>query len=414
MQRVRMNAPYYAQNGFSPLVLTVQPEKSGRLVSKELVETVPLDLEVVSVGAISPNITKPFGVSDLSIRAFASLAKAGDRLISSRGIDLVFISTTCFLLMGLGARWFNKYSVPYVLDFQDPWYSAPISTLKHRRLGLKHRVMRRLHARAEALTAPNASGLIAVSEDYIDALQLAYPVLSNVPNETIPFGYSSNDWRVAARQGVVWNPAALERPFIIYAGRVGVDMTDSVNVLLNTLALARRFCIVPLSEMVVGFLGTGYQKSGNPLALPLRSSSELNFVFEQPNRRPLLDSLASIMAADVSLVLGSEDLSYQPSKLYQLMSLRKPIICVAPSASRLAKQVENLRTVAFLPTDRTPDGESAERFSKDLERLLSIDHNDPVYQERDAIAARTSAETLSARECILFERALAHHQTRKA
>ncbi|NJM63821.1 MAG: hypothetical protein HC849_32625, partial [Oscillatoriales cyanobacterium RU_3_3] len=36
---------------------------------------------------------------------------------------LVFFSTTIFPVMLLGKRWWQKFGVPYVLDFQDPWRS---------------------------------------------------------------------------------------------------------------------------------------------------------------------------------------------------------------------------------------------------------------------------------------------------
>jgi glycosyltransferase involved in cell wall biosynthesis len=372
-------------------------------------------LEVERVQALPEGLARFFGVTDLGLRAMAALARAGDAIIARRHVGLVFLSTTCYSLMPLGRYWLSRHRVPFVLDFQDPWHAAPATTIAYRRQGLKHRMMRQLHAQAEARTAPYASGLIAVSEAYIAALRGAYPSLENVPAETIPFGHSAADLDAAMAQGVPWRPFPDGRKTMLYAGRVGDDMSGPLERLFAALRIATETGSGLLATIGLGFLGTGYQRIGNPPVVSPRAEAA-NFaarVVERPDRVGLLDALASLLAADALLMLGSGDLSYQPSKLHQLMATRRPILCVAPAASRIASQVKDLATVAFLPSDTAPDSGTVRALSNRLADILALTPDHPVFAERDAIARCTSAESLAARECALFRRALAHAGSRR-
>ncbi|QYJ00071.1 hypothetical protein KUV46_12060 [Thalassovita mediterranea] len=404
-----MNIRHYENNGWRPTVLAVDPKLAGRRIEPVLSRTVPADIEVVRSGGFSKALSATLGVSDVSLRSMWSMASVGDDLIAQKKIDAVFFSTTAFLSMQLGIRWLRRFGTPFVLDMQDPWFAAPPATIPLRRHGLKHHLMRRLHARAEAATMPHASGLMAVSEAYIEALTDAYPELRKKPSEVIPFGYSKADFELAREVGTPWQPTGLRAPFAIYAGRVAPSMTGGLDTLFAAIALARSEGIAPLSELAVGFVGTGYQQYGNP---PVVSDAAKQaglgpHVIEHADRISLFDSLASLQAADVLLLFGSHDIAYQPSKLFQLLAIRKPVICLAPSDSRLAKQVRALRSVVLFETNRSLEKTTVRAAGERLSALLSASPCADVYKERDEICTANDSATLAARECALFDRAVA-------
>lgn len=414
MHRVRMNVGHYAENGFEPVVLAVEPSGAGRLVDSRLVGTVP-DIEVVRVPALPERLTRWAGITDLSLRAMGPLARAGDRLLARGDVDLVLFSTTCFLTMQLGPRWLRRHGVPFVLDFQDPWHAAPESTLRYRRKGLKHRAMRVIHARSEARTVIAAAGFIAVADSYLAALGRAYPVLRTVPAAVIPFGHSDRDFAIAKEVGEPWRPFPDARRTALYAGRVGDSMAPSIGALFGAVRMAIDVGLEPLASLGFAFLGTGYQRSGNlPAVVRQAAANDLaGQVVERPDRLGLLDAFASLLAADVLIVLGSGDLAYQPSKLHQLLALNRPILCVAPAESRLAAQVRGLSTVAFLASDTPPDTARVQGLSQRLSALLALGPDHAAWWERKLIAARTSAATLAACECTLFDAALVRHGRRQ-
>lgn len=412
MHRVRMNVRHYMQNGFRPVVLAVSPQDAGFLTDERMARSIPEELEVVRVDPLALHLTRLAGITDVSLRAMIPLARAGDALIARFRPDLIFISTTRFKAMQLGVRWKKKFGTPFVLDFQDPWHTMPEGGATLARSGIKHRLARALHGRAERRTAPHAAGLMAVSERYIDALRAAYPSLRSAPAETIPFGYSRADFLVAEQTGAPWRPFPDHRPFALFAGRIAPNMTAGFARLFEAMAMAQKANLKPLSELTIGCVGTGYQRAGNPPVMldAARVAGLADRFVERPDRVPLLDSLASLIAADVLIVLGSEDLAYQPSKLYQLMATGKPIICLGPSASRLAAQVRGLDTVILLPSDSAPDMETVRAANAKLHALLDAPPDAKIFAERAAMSGKFESETLALQECALFERAIIYHQ----
>src|SRR5947209_1086443 len=124
-QRVRMSLPYLHEFGWSATVLAVRPEAvTGGNLDPLLESTVPDDIVVKRVNAISPRVTRLVGLGNLGMRALPFLWRAGNRLLFGRDLrsrlqgkfDLVYFSTTQFPVMILGPIWKKKFGVPYVVD----------------------------------------------------------------------------------------------------------------------------------------------------------------------------------------------------------------------------------------------------------------------------------------------------------
>jgi hypothetical protein len=410
MHRVRMNVRHYREHGWAPVVLTVDAGATGRLIDRSLLETVPPDLEVRRCGALPLRLARPFGVSDIALRSYVQLRSAGDALIRSHRPDLILFSTTAFLTMALGARWRRRHGVPFVLDLQDPWHAAPAGSARFQRRGVKHELMRRIHNAAEARTAPSASGLLSVSDAYIEALRHRFPSLAGVPAETAPFGHADSDIEAARRVGRAWRWSRPGAPFLtcVCAGRIAPPMLASLEAFVSLLAHAQAQGAAPLADMRAGFLGTGYKPAGNPAVSAAAASrfAVADRIAERPDRAPLLDAIKTLLEADILLILGSEDAAYQPSKLYQYLSLRKPLVCVAPATSRLAETVRELKSVVFIAAETTDMTGAVQHAAAKLTRLLA--DGGGAYSDREPMLERFSARALAARECDLFERALAH------
>ena len=120
-QRIRMALPYFQEFGWQPHVLAVRPQAVRGVSDRYLQSTVPEHIPVTYIDALPVKYTKVFGLGNLGWRCLPYLAAAVDKLLTEQSFDLIYFSTTVFLSMGLAARWFKKFAVPYVLDFQDPW-----------------------------------------------------------------------------------------------------------------------------------------------------------------------------------------------------------------------------------------------------------------------------------------------------
>src|SRR5580698_6597950 len=100
-QRVRMSLPYLAENGWEAHVLAVEPAFVEGARDPDLLQTIPKEVPITRVGALSPRLTRWFGLGNLGIRALRSLDRAGRRLLRGGGFDVVYFSTTVFPSMSL-------------------------------------------------------------------------------------------------------------------------------------------------------------------------------------------------------------------------------------------------------------------------------------------------------------------------
>src|SRR5947208_6428284 len=81
MQRIRMSLPHFAQFGWEPRVLAVDPERVEGMREPLLLETVPADVPVHHASALNARWTRKLGVGALALRALPFLHRAGTRLI---------------------------------------------------------------------------------------------------------------------------------------------------------------------------------------------------------------------------------------------------------------------------------------------------------------------------------------------
>lgn len=409
MHRIRMTAGHFVAHGWRPVVLRVAPGDTGRRLEPDLLRTLPDDLEVIEVSAPQGRLAAAIGLNAAGLRAWSALNRAGTALLASRPFDLVFITTTAFPVMALGRVWKQRFGVPFVLDFQDPWATFPASAAPFMRPGLKHRLMRLIHARLEAWTLPSTGGLMAVSERYIDLLRGAYPALRERPAVVSPFPYSLADFAAAARYGQAIEGLAPADNEIscLYAGRIAPAMESSLSACFALVAAGRRRRPALFDRLRFVFVGTGYGASGNPpVAGRLAAETGMSDrVLEHPDRIGFLDAQKSMLDASMLLVLGSDDDAYMPSKLNQSLSLPKPIICAAPATTRAAEAVRGLSTVLSIDSGAPPTDAEIDRLGDQLEELLRVGASG-VYSERDRRTRPFEAAIAAARDCDLFDRVL--------
>src|SRR6202035_4795857 len=121
--------------------------------------------------AYHPAAFSALRVGSIGWRAFVPMLRAGRQLLQSRRFDLVYFSTTQFVLFLLGPAWRRQFDVPFILDLHDPCYREGVSSPIWARPSLKHVISQRISKHVESRAAVDASGLVAVSQNYIDMLR---------------------------------------------------------------------------------------------------------------------------------------------------------------------------------------------------------------------------------------------------
>ena len=118
-----MSLPYYRQFGWDPVVLAVRPRHRPDWSDGSLLASLPDDVPVHYCDAVPLGFTRWFGIHNIGLRCLPFLSRDGLALLMRQRFDLVFFSTTQYLVTPLGRAWQRDTGVPYVIDLQDPWRS---------------------------------------------------------------------------------------------------------------------------------------------------------------------------------------------------------------------------------------------------------------------------------------------------
>ncbi len=357
MQRVRVSLPYFVAAGWEVTVLTVADPTPTAPLEPELESTVPAGVQVVRVHCFSRRWTRWLGVNNVALRSLPFLFLAGCRLLSARRQDVVYFSTTMFIVLPLGRLWKLLCGVPYVIDLQDPWISDYYDRPGAPRPpgGWKYGFAQGLGRMLEGWTMRGVSHLITVSAGYAATLRRRYPAMAATPATELPFGSPDPDLQfVAARMPTraPLLPAGGVR--LAFAGALGPGMLAAVEVLFAAMAQARKDGM-PVSAH---FFGTSYSPAaqGRPATLALAAQYGLSdCVHEQTDRLRYFDALQVTLEADANLLLGSTDLAFTPSKILAVLAAGRPVVALAPAGSAMVERLAQLGEACVVFPAARPD-----------------------------------------------------------
>jgi hypothetical protein len=422
-QRVRMSLPYYRENGWEPIVLTVDPACQEGSREDALLATIPSDIRIHRCGAFPLAWSRRLGLGNLGLRAWFHLLFAGARIIRREKIDVVFLSNTQFVTFTLGRLWLRWLGVPYVIDLQDPWRTDYYERPGSRRPpgGWKYQLARAQAWLLEGWSFRRMGAFMSVSAVYIDDLRKRYRWFRRVPTDVIRFGASEADLAAARALPPIPSlsplPSALyplsSSPFLtrfIYTGASGPIMPHALRVLFRALALFRAQRPDDARRLRFEFLGTSYAPQGRgvetitPIA---REFGVADLVHELPHRLGHLECLQIQAGADALLLLGSSDLAYSPSKLYPYYLAARPMLSVVFRDSYLESMLRELACSTVVTfTENTPADDAHAQLCAYFDHALNGFANYTQPPRNDAVFRREFlAQSLTARQCALFNAA---------
>lgn len=327
MHRVRHLLGALGEHGWQAEVIAVHPDDvEGAVIDPLLLQTVPADVHVHKIRALSVSWTRKLGIGSLSLRSFLQYRKKGDQLLRSGRFDVVYFSTTAFHLMALGPYWKRKFSIPYILDFQDPWrndyYLSQPKSKRPPKFWLNYRLDKWLEKR----TVPQAAALISVSPVYLEQFRERYG-MEHVPQVVIPFGIHLQDMPIASavRPNITLRQSDIN---IVYVGRGGKDMQTAAHIFFSAL---QKVAGDRLSQIKCWFVGTDYaatqfaRKTFEPIAAEHYPSISVQ---EITGRIPYYEGLSLLNMANGLLIPGSDDVGYTPSKIFPYLLTGKPVLAI--------------------------------------------------------------------------------------
>ena len=405
MQRVRMSLPYFKRFDWHADVVVVDDQYSEMLKDKLLLLSIPPDINIYKVEALSKKITAKVGLGSLALRSMWYYLKKVNQLLSQTKYDLIYFSTTQFPVTILGNYWKRKFKVPYIIDVQDPWHSDYYKDKPKAGQPAKYWFSYRLNKYLEPAAMKHVNGLISVSEGYIDDLLVRYPGIKKIPAITIPFGAFSPDIKIAIDNKHLFKPL-LKPGFknIVYIGRGGADMHAALNITFT----AFKDCILAdmhlFSNIRLYFIGTSYAPAGQGKQTILPLAKEFGIednVIEITDRISYYHTLSTLQQADALFIPGSDDPNYTASKIYPYLLTNKPLLAVfngkSPALNVLA---EYDAPFAYNYDDENIQFKIAAFFKSVALGEIAVKH-----YNNDA-AKKYSAEHMTQQQCLFFDRVI--------
>ncbi len=330
VHRARHLAKHLPSAGWDPIVLCVDEAHYEERLDPGLATLVPASVEQVKVQAFASAMTRPFGLGDISIRAYGQLRIALRRLLAERKIDAVLITGSPFYTMLNTSEIKSRFGVPVVLDFQDPWVSSwgaqqPMTS----KAGVSYRMATWLEPRA----VRRADFITSVSEIQNDEMAVRHQWLDRERMAAIPIGGDPDDFKVARSLPSFSPDVELEEGLInlSYVGTIWPAAIETVHTLMRAMARLRERMPELYKRIRLNFIGTTFNltdKSGcwvRPLA-ELEGVSEN--IRETPHRVPYLEALSIQAKSDGIIVLGSDEPHYTASKIYSVLMSGRPFVSI--------------------------------------------------------------------------------------
>jgi hypothetical protein len=328
VHRARHLVKYLPGAGWTPVVVCVDEAYQEERLDPGLAELVPTCVEVVRVPAVSPQVCRPFGLGEISLRAWRPLRNAVLRLLATRPIGVVLITGSPYYPMLLAKLIKQRFGVPVVLDFQDPWVSAWGATQpRWSKSGASHQLSVMLEPRA----VRSADFITSVSETQNVEMRARYPWLDCVRMAAIPIGGDPEDYEVVRRMELPTGSFELDpsRVNLTYVGTIWPPVLETVRTLLRAAARVRVSRPDVYARLSLNFIGT----TRNPdtpdgrWVRPLAEAQGIaDIVREVPERVPYLEALALQARSDGTLVLGSLEPHYTASKIYSVLMSGRPYL----------------------------------------------------------------------------------------
>ena len=397
VHRARLLSQHLEEFGWRPTILTTHWKHYEEQLDWNLAKLVDPSLEVISTGALP---TRPIRlVGDIGVRALPFHLAALRRLQRAGKMDFLLLTVPSFYSAVLGELLYRKSPLPFGIDYIDPWVHVwPEALVKYSKAWASMKLGEML----EPWAVRHASLITAVAPGYYQGVVDRNPHLSETcVFAAMPYGFSMKDFDPKHQEGIA--PSEFDPSdgllHVVYAGALLPKAHRVLDRVIEGLAALKLSHPELAGRIRLHFIGTG--KSPNDLAgynvLPFAQRHGVpDLVTEHPHRMGYLDVLAHLGRANAILIVGSTEAHYTPSKVYQSVQSRHPVLAFLHEASTAVGVLERSGAGIALTLNETTLPR-VEDVADALQRIVTMQF-DPDYVDWSAFesySARNSAKAMA-------------------
>jgi hypothetical protein len=397
VHRARLWAQHLGEFGWEPTVVTTDHPYYEEALDWELHGLVASDLRVIRTRALP---VKPIRVvGDIGVRALPFHYRALARLAAAGEMDFLHVTIPSHYSALLGRMIHRAHGIPYGLDYIDPWvHEWPGTEVPFSRAWTSSRLARLL----EPWAVRDASLITGVAALYYEGMLERNPdVRRRAVTAAMPYGASDLDFarvRSERPRTRLFDPA--DGLFhMVYAGAMLPKAYAVLERFLEGVRLLRRSAPDLAARLRVHFIGTGKSpddpRGHNVLPHARRLGLE-DVIDEHPARIAYTDVLNHLVQSSAVLVIGSTERHYTPSKAFQAVQSRRPVLALLHGESTAAPFLTraNAASVIAFAEGELP---TAEVVAERLAAIMTTPYDEARvrWQDFEDHSARASARELA-------------------
>jgi hypothetical protein len=389
VHRPRLITNFLREFGWNPIILTVSADYYEEITDLGINKTVASETEVIFTKAFK--ISKPRIVGDIGLRAFPFLAKSALNLIRTRQIDFIWIPIPSFYTSLIGRILHEKTSVPYGIDYIDPWVRDI-----HNRKNFRSRLSLQVAKWLEPVAVKKAILLTGVSEAYYRPVMERNFKDKAIAHVGMPYGYDPWDHEIVLENlELPWANLKGCQP-LVYAGAFLPNSHLFIKTLFKVISLKVEQGLWDDRKHLY-FIGTG-RYAGTSIAEYASQYGISFFVHESRERLPYLHVLNYLSSAYAVMAIGSTEQHYTASKIFQAVLSKRPVFAIFHHKSSAVSVLKECNAAALL-SEFTPEATTAALEASVAERLdLLLSGNvkwQPDLSKLEKYSARASAKALA-------------------
>lgn len=390
--RVRLMVNYLQEFNWEPIIVCVDPKFYEEEKSEDLLKLVKKDIRVIHVNARNTGRIRLYG--DIALRAFGNLKCKAIEIINNENVDCIWVPIPPFYTALIARKVHEATGVPYVLDYIDPWvHDFPGSHKLLSRAKLASVIANLL----EPIAVKKASGFTGVSSSYYLPVLDRNPKLKMMPHSGMPYGFDPNDYDVKpANTKLLWDKDGNVIPYI-YAGAFLPNAHYFINELFKTISILRQEGKLN-PKIRFYFAGTGNTNLKSIADYAISNGLE-DIVFEKKERIPYLEVLHNLSKATGVLAIGSTEMHYTASKIFQAILSKRPVFSVFHHQSTVVDILRETNTATYLV--KYVEDEAEVSFEVRLRHVFELFLQEtggwnPIFEKLEKYSARNCAASLAA------------------
>jgi len=359
MHRPRLFAQHLPSFGWESVILAVHEKYYEENPDWNLVKLLPKDLRIEKVNAFK--IRKPRLIGDIGLRAFFQLYRRASKLINNEHFDFLYIPIPSFYCALLGRLLNRRTGIKYGIDYIDPWvHDFPGSN----KIFSRHWLSTKLAKFLEPIAVKKASLITGVAEGYYkDVLERNPHLKTQAVCGAMPYGGEKKDYELIESLGI--EPYLFQKKEgkiqLVYAGAMLPKAYEPLEAIFKSIAANKEI----FENLIFHFIGTGKTPDDaegfNIKPLAEKYGLWQTNVYEYPKRIPYFNVLVHLNIADGIFILGSTEPHYTPSKVFQGVLSKKPLVAVLHKDSITVDIIRSSRSGIVLGFDGENGIEEIER-----------------------------------------------------